>query len=1171
MRAAVLPWKMRFERILCAMALGWAAPLGAVPGIEEAPLAISSDLRGATLFTVLPPERTGIVVENKYADPRMWTDRYQELVYGAFGTGIAVGDYDGDGRPDIYVVSKTESSRLFRNLGNWKFADVTKAAGLSDQGPLGWRQGAAWADVNNDGRLDLYVCRFAAPNLLYINQGDGTFKEEAAARGLALVSASGQAAFCDYDRDGWLDVYVQTNLLDAVKGPTGERDRLFHNRGDGTFEEVTERAGIRGDAMGHSVIWWDQDEDGWPDLYVANDYSAPDALYRNNHDGTFTDIIDRAVPRTSYYSMGSDVGDVDNDGHEDVFVADMAGTTHAKDHRGMAGSRARAQTYDDNPALAPQLMHNALLLGTGGGPMREAAQLAGLAATDWTWSVRLEDFDNDGRLDLHVTNGMAREYHNADLLGQIMALENPADSRRAVRASPVMAERNLAFRNEGGLKFAEVGNEWGLAQEGVSLGAATGDLDGDGDLDLVYANYEGGPTVLRNDATGNRVVIALRGTSSNRFGVGATVRIESALGAQRRTLVLARGYLSTSEPMLHFGLGEDPVIKRLSVEWPGGQRQEFSDLPVNRKWVITEPAGPAPAPAPEPRPQFVSWPITLSAREQPEPENAPQALLPERFDRRGPALAVADLKGDGSEALLLGGTTAVALQAAPLQIRADNLDDGPLIAFDADGDGRTDLLQTKAGANQPSGADYQPRLHLNRAGGFVAEELPAVPLSVGAATAADFDHDGDLDVFLGARIEPGRYPLPAPSVLLRNTGGGHFEDASSLLPAAGKLGLVTSALWTDVDRDGWPDLVLALDWGGVTYLHNDAGRGFTDYSARAGFAAAGTGRWTALASADFNGDGRSDIAAGNLGLNTPYHASAAEPAVLYYGRFGDGGPPLAIEAYYEGGKLYPRRTRNELAPRVTGLLKRFSRNNDYAKATLPDILGDARIARAQRFAATELQSGVFLSQADGTYHFTPWPRLAQIAPIQGLVAGDFDGDGRIDLAAVQNSFAPAQAIGRFSGGIGQVLTGDGRGHFTPLAPDRSGFVVAGDAKALVVADLDADGWPDLVASRNDQPALAFRNRGADQKRGFGVRLRGPAGNPTAVGARLTLTLADGSQQTGEVQAGSGYYSQSSPAVFFSYPANALPRELVVTWPDGSASSHKFTDAPSAMLWVSTHH
>ena len=780
--------------VLCALASGRVGM--ATTGLQETPLRTTAPARGATLFTLMPSERTGVVTENNYDDPRMWRERFQEFKFGAMGTGVAVGDVDGDGRPDIFVVSKTGSSRLFRNLGDWKFADVTQQAGISEPGkPGAWTQGAAFADVNNDGRLDLYLCRFGAPNLLFMNQGDGTFREEAAARGLAVVDASGMGAFCDYDRDGWLDVYVQTNLLDAVKAPNGQGDYLFHNRGDGTFENVTDRAGIRGEGMGHSLIWWDQDGDGWPDLYVGNDYSAPDVLYHNNRDGTFTNVLDRVVPRTPYYSMGSDLGDVDNDGHLDLLVADMAATTHEKDQRGMAGSRARAQTYSEDPGIAPPLMHNALFLGTGTGGLREGAYLAGVAATDWTWSVRFEDFDNDGRLDLHLTNGMVREYHNADLLDRIMALENPADSRRAMQSAPVFAERNLAYRNEGGLRFREVGTEWGLDQTAVSFGAATGDFDGDGDLDLVFGNYQSGATLLRNDSGGHRVVIALRGTSSNRFGVGATVRIESALGPQVRTLVLARGYLSTSEPVLHFGLGEDTTIKTLTVEWPSGQRQNFTDLPVNRKFTLSEPSGPvAPGTAVRRVTRFVASILDLQAREQPEQESTPQAFLPVRFDRRGPALAVGDLNGDGREELLLGGTTATALQARPLTFVPDNLDDGPLLVFEADGDGRPDLLQTKAGTSRPMGPDYQPKLHLNQPAGFVTGELPPMPQSTGAVVAADFDRDGDLDLFLGARVEPGRYPLAPRSVLLRNTGG-RFEDVSSLLPSTGTLGLVTSVMW----------------------------------------------------------------------------------------------------------------------------------------------------------------------------------------------------------------------------------------------------------------------------------------------------------------------------------------------------------------------------------------
>src|SRR5258708_752441 len=581
--------------VLFSSMVGWAA--GSPSGLDERPLTPRSGPRGATMFTELAPERTGVVTENRYADPGMWGDRHHEFDAGALGTGIAIGDYDGDGRADIFGVSKTESCRLFRNLGDWKFEDVTDKAGVRDAGEAAgiWKQGVAFADVNNDGRLDIYVCRFGAPNLLYINQGDGTFKEMAHAYGLDVKDGSVMAAFCDYDRDGWLDVYVQTNLLNFTTHRQGQRDYLFHNNRDGTFTDVTVRSGISGETQGHSATWWDYDNDGWPDLYVANDFSPPDTLYHNNRDGTLTDTIDQVMPHVTFSSMGSDLGDINNDGLIDLFVADMAATTHEKDQRAAAVSRASNNWNTESPAVPLQYSRNTLFLNTGTGFCLEGAFLTGLAATDWTWSVRLEDLDNDGRLDLHVTNGMYREATNADLQARANGAESPAAGLRVFRASPVLRERHLAYRNLGDLNFEDVSAAWGLDQKGVSFGAAFGDLDGDGDLDLVYANYEAGVTILRNDCdTGHRVIVELRGTVSNRLGVGATARIETDSGVQVRQLVLARGYLSTSEPILHFGLGENERIKRLTVSWPSGHTQTFTDLPVDRRFTITQPANPPP-------------------------------------------------------------------------------------------------------------------------------------------------------------------------------------------------------------------------------------------------------------------------------------------------------------------------------------------------------------------------------------------------------------------------------------------------------------------------------------------------------------------------------------------------------------------------------------------------
>ncbi len=1170
------------------------------PLLVRQPFAPPSAPRGATLFAELPPEQTGIVTENRYADPRMWGDLYHEFEVGPIGTGVAIGDYDGDGRPDLFVVSKTESCRLFRNLGDWKFEDVTARAGVEDRGDAAriWKQGATFADVNNDGRLDLYVCRFAAPNLLYLNKGDGTFREAAAAAGLAVADASTMAAFCDYDRDGWLDVFLQTNLLDNAKSPLGQRDYLFHNNGNGTFSDVTVAAVLStAPTQGNSATWWDYNGDGWPDLYVANDFAVPDFLYRNNGDGTFTNVIDAAVPHLPFSAMGSDLGDVNNDSRLDLLVADMAASSHEKDQRTMADNRSRAREPGDASSAAPNYLWSALYLNTGLGVCQEAARLAGLEATDWTWSPRFEDLDNDGRIDLHVTNGMHREIHNTDLLQRLMGTESALDRVRIARNSPILAEPNLAFRNLGDLQFENVSAAWGLNQKGVSFGSALGDLDGDGDLDLVFSNFLQGATVLRNDsATGQRLVVALRGTRSNRFGVGATIRIDTARGPQVRTIGLARGYMSSSEPIAHFGLGDDTVVQRLTVTWPNGTVQTFENLAAGARYVVTEPTNagltastPAPAAA-ETLFEEISQQIgfSLTAREDSIDELAMQPLLPFRQNRRGPALAVGDLNGDDRDDLLLGGTPR---DPARLLIASDSdafalvgnfgsehpnaVNDGPVAMFDANADGAPDVLITKGGSAYPSGSpEYQPQLFLSDgAGGLRAatDALPSFRESAGAVAIADIDRDGRLDVFIGGRVSPGEYPFPPASALWLNRGG-RFEDVTdALAPRLRSIGLVTSALWTDIDEDGWPDLLLTLEWGQVTCLRNAGGRGFEDWTSRAGFAEAGTGAWTALACADFNGDGHLDYAVGNLGLNTPYRADAAHPALLFALTPTEGGAPSLIEGYYEGDKLYPRRSRRDLRSALPALLKQFPRNDTYARATLEEIVGREKLAATDRFAMTELRSGVFLSEGPGRFRFAPLPRVAQIAPLQGLVAGDFDGDGRADLCAVQNSYAPAPVIGRFDGGLGQLLRGDGRGGFDAAPPANSGIVVRGDAKALVVSDLDRDGRADLLVTRNQAPTLAFRNRGVPGSQMFGVRLRGPTGNPTAIGAVLTLSLADGARQVAQVSAGSGYYSQSSAELFFGYEDSNRPRQLRIRWPDGTATEHVIPeDAKNLVIAASTH-
>ncbi len=1173
----------------------WAGPwlasaaLAADPagGITARPLAPHPFPRGRTLFVQLSPDDTGVRTTNRYDDPRMKGDLYQEFETSSIGTGVAIGDYDGDGRPDIFVVSKTESCRLFRNLGNFKFEDVTEKAGLLQTGAEAriWKQGATFVDLNNNGRLDIYVCRYGAPNLLYINQGDGTFKEEAHAYGLDINDSSVMAAFCDYDRDGRLDCYIATNILNIATHPNGQRGYLLHQNPDGTFANVTDRAGITGETQSHSATWWDYDNDGWPDLYVANDYGKPDKLYHNNRDGTFTDTLDRVAPHTSFSSMGADLGDVNNDGLIDFLVADMAATNHVTDQHMIADARGRTEESDFTSA-APKYHRSALLLNTGTGRCLEAAILANVAATDWTWSPRFEDLDNDGRLDLFITNGFPRD-PGVDVVNRMMKAESPAERVRIMYESPPQSEMHLALRNRGDLRFEDVSAAWGLNQKGVSFGAAFGDLAGDGNLDLVYSNYKDGVTLLRNDCdTGHRIIVDLRGTVSNRFGVGAIVKIESALGLQVRQLVLARGYMSSSEPMLHFGLGADTLIRRMVVTWPSGHVQVFENLPVDQRFTVTEPSMPPPpfptGPAAPPAGQFAevggAAGLAVASRDEAVDEISVQRMLPIRLNRRGPALAVGDIDGSGHESIIVGGTTLDPLRilqgaAGGTFTGADTsafappagtptVDDGPVLLFDAQGKGNLDLLVTKGGNSMPDGDPaYQPLLYFNDGHGSFRpapdDALPALPISVGAVAAADFTHEGRLGLFIGARLVPGQYPLAPRSALLANRGG-KFEDVTDqLAPALRQVGLVTSALWTDVDGDGWPDLLVALEWGPVRYFHNKQGKGFEDWTEKAGFAAAGAGWWTSIAAADFNGDGRPDYVVGNLGLNTQYHSDPQHPAVLFSGDFKGDGSTQLVEGYYEGDRLYPWRSQRDMVAAFPALRKRFPTTDSYAPATLAEVFGSDKLSAAQRFAATEFRSGVFLSQPDGTYRFEPLPRLAQISPLQGIAAGDFDGDGHADIYAVQNSFAPIPAVGRFDGGLSQLLRGDGHGRFFPVPVAESGLSVPGDAKALVVLDLGADGWPGFLVSRNNSSTLAFHNGGVAGHRSARLRLLGPAGNPTAVGARVTVVLADGTTETSEVYAGSGYYSQSSQAVFCGYPEANPPRTIRVRWPLGQTTEQAF--------------
>jgi len=1182
---------------------------------------------GESMFTRLPATHTGIDfrIDVDAEHPRR---RLYEIAFA--GAGIAVGDFDNDGRPDIFMTHHTGKDRLYRQTGTLEFSDVTDAAGLG--GKIEWSAGASFVDINNDGLLDLYVCHYDARNSLFINLGDGRFSDMAADYGLDFKGASVMAAFADYDRDGDLDVYLLTSQLaanaeaeqqaqaakehgpggrlrpqipaagreyaDFIERPNGQfvqigagqRDRLYRND-NGVFMEVPlprSQQSANDNHMGMSAVWWDYDHDNWPDLYVSNDLFGPDRLYRNNGDGTFTDVIESAVPHTPWFSMGADFADINNDGLFDLIATDMAATTHYDQKIGMGDMDT--QGWFLTSASPKQYMRNALYLNSGTGRFMEAAYLAGLASTDWTWSAKFADFDNDGFSDVFVTNGMVRNFMDADVQRRIHATPD-ADYWEILKDQPAKRDTNLVFRNVNGLQFENRAQEWGLAHTGLSFAATPADLDRDGDLDLIVNNLDEPVSVYRNNSVaGGRVLVRLQGEQSNVNGIGAIVRIETAAGLQIRQLSPARGFMSADEPVLHFGTGSESMVRKLTVQWPSGRTQSYSDLPVGAQYLIPEAAADDVLPAADAPAPVLYEDVTVSSNLQHRHEELEfddyrvQPLLPAKMSQLGPGAAWGDADGDGDDDLFVGGAAG---QAGVLYLNDGQGQfqpewDGPWLAhehredmgvlwLDVDGDGDFDLLVASGGVEEQSGGeDLRDRLYLNDGKGNFENaptgDFPQAAISSGVMAASDFDLDGDLDLFVGGRTVPGQYPLSPDSRLLRNSGGVFVDVTDEIAPGLRKAGMVTAALWSDADDDNDQDLLLTVEWGPIRYFQNADGL-LSQQTLAAGLAER-TGWWNGIAGLDVDNDGDTDYVVTNAGLNSKYVASHDKPAMLYYGDFTETGERNLVEAQWEDETVFPVRGRSCSTGAMPFLADEFGTFDAFARADIEQLFSPTRLDAAQMFEATELRSGVLINSGNATFEFRPLPLLAQIAPGFGIASGDFDLDGNCDLYMVQNSFAPQAETGRMDGGLSVLLLGNGDGNFDPVWPNKSGLVVAGDAKALTTTDFDGDGRADFLITRNDDTLLAYRNEHAapaGDTRSLSVRLVGSANNPTAIGAKIYVFRADGSRQSAEIYAGSGYLSQSAPIAFFaSSKANPVV-ETIVRWPNGQRSTHKSGDESQQVI------
>ena len=1175
--------------------------LGAAP--SSSPLtAPSSGGESGPRFTTLPPEQTGILSVN----PIDISHPLKRLYTSALGGGgIAAGDFDGDDQCDLYFVSGARTNTLYRNRGNGRFEDISRAAGVD--GGSAWGSGVATVDIDGDKDLDLYVCNYGSPNQLFVNDGKGKFVESASRFGLALSGAFAMAAFADYDLDGDLDVYLLGHRFYRAGGRpnrpvtilkdgrnqmlpefenyygvserrgnmkinnVGAPDKLLRNDG-GRFVEVTQPAGISTNRYhGNSVTWWDFNHDGLPDIYVGNDFEDPDLLYRNNGNGTFSDVTQHQLPHTSWFTMGADCGDLNNDGLIDFLSSDMAGTTHykSKTTMGMMG----ASTWFMQNTVPAQYMRNCLYVNTGTGRFHETAFLSGLAYSDWTWAVKMGDLDCDGLLDVFMSNGMTRNFNNSD---------NPLDVRKLhgqtewdlYEGTPTRPEQNLSFRNLGALKFVDNSKSWGLAKTGMSYGAVWFDLEGDGDLDLAVANLNEPPSIHRNDTTdANRVIVKLEGSGANTSGIGSTLKITTTEGLQIRQFNPMRGFSSCDENSIQFGLGTSDIIQSLTVTWPGGLEATYRDLAANRKYTFYQHDAVPPKIKPRtPSPLFRSSSALAAARhwEMPFNDFRLQPLLPNRQSQWGPSLACGDIDGDGDEDFFLGGCagylgtliinqgagkyTTQPFTAASAHKTSEDL--GALF-FDCDGDNDLDLVVASGSVEHPpANPAYADRMYLNDGKGyFVPAKSGSLPTNLDSSSViatADFDRDGDLDLFIGGRGVPGAYPTASSSRLLRNSNG-KFTDVSKLSPALTEKRIVTGAIWSDADGDGWVDLLISTEWGPIQFLRNDKGK-LVDSTEESGLSPF-LGWWTGINGADIDHDGDIDFLATNFGLNTKYKASSKMPEVLFYGDFENSGRNRIVEAGFEGGVCYPHRgfscSRNAM-PFVGSKLKTF---HNFASAALPEIYPRSSLGRSLRMEANTLESGIFRNDGKGNFTFEALPRLAQASPSFGSSFLDATGDGHPDIFLAQNFFGPQIETRPMVGGLGLILEGDGAGSFKAVSPAASGIVIPEDAKSVISSDLNGDGRLDLMVGINDGPVRSFIRTGGPLP--YQVVLEGPAGNRSGIGARISIQLSDQSIRTGEIRAGAGYLSQT-PALFnFITPEGISPTTSKVQWPDGTVTQSPF--------------
>lgn len=1164
------------------------------------------DTEQSRLFERLPPDRTGVRFSNSIVQDDTLMNSLNFL-YLYNGGGVAVGDVNGDQRPDLYFAGNQVENRLYLNQGDVRFRDVTEQAGVGAAGT--WSTGVSMIDVNQDGRLDVYVsvggpnaAGESRANKLFVNQGpgaDGTpsFEEKAHAYGIASAGYTTHAAFFDYDRDGDLDLYVLNNAMgdEAKHFPRSKRtegearstDRLYRNNGDGTFTDVSQETGIQieGHSLGVGIA--DVNKDGWPDIYVANDFMTNDLLYVNNGDGTFTNRIGQYLKHQPYSAMGIDVADVNNDMRIDIMALDMLPWRNPRLRlipKDYYTSTVRRAGYE------PQYVRNTLQLNNGPSPaghptFSEISQLAGVDATGWSWAPLFADFDNDGDRDLFVSNGYGKDATNLDFADRLGAQDDGRKQLlKAYKTLPRIALPNRFFENRGrpssaseaSLQFADRSGDWTSEWAGISNGAAFADLDQDGDLDLVTNNLNDHASILENHTTerdsSRALRVRLHGPPRNRSGLGAKVRLYNDGTTQYHDHTVYRGYQSTVGRVVHFGLGADSTADSLSVVWPGGRRQQLTNVSTGQTVdVYSEEAARGEGeghsstdspPASDSQRYHLSEVssergLTFEHTERTRPSiNNP--LLPHGYSRNGPGIAVGDVNGDSRDDVFVGGdpgqermlflqTPSGEFTKRPLQVSTKYEDMGALF-FDADGDGDLDLyVVSGGGAGSRQGPLYQDQLYLqdrlyvnDGRGRFdrASDALPRLRTSGSVVTAADYDDDGDLDLFVGGRVKPGRYPLPPRSFLLRNdseAGTPAFTAVTDeAAPDLKNPGLVTDALWTDYDTDGDRDLMVVGEWMPVQVYRNEDGH-FEEVTKNVGLEGT-SGWWNNLTAGDFDRDGDPDYVVGNLGLNTKYEASPDEPVQIHAKDFDQNGDLDPVISRYVNGTQVPAHERDDLVEQIPAMKNRFSSYREYGNASFDEVLTPSEQEGAYVRSAVRFETSYLENREDGTFEVQALPVRAQTAPVFGILSGDYNDDGVLDVLMTGNWYASQKQSGRADAFIGAFFQGDGTGDFQYVHYTKSGFFVDGDGKGLAEVST-GEGTSLVLAAQHNGPLKAFQ---APSHEGTTVSL-----NPRDQFARITYP--DGSTRRQEFYWGSSYLSQSSRVL--RVPSEA--KRVVIHSPSGT--------------------